>query len=190
VRNTADHKLWLQPSTDVDPTLYVDASFAPTVTVSASPNGDSKPDAHSRTGMAFFWRGSLLQWKHSKQRIVANSSSAAELIALEAGLGYGLGLMEKIRHLYKEMKWILPKPLSLRVLEDNQPVIDSVQAKFAQRLRHYAIKVARVKELIATGEISLEKVAGVSQLADGLSKIIKDFPFEKFRMSGDVLNLP
>jgi hypothetical protein len=145
------------------------------------PNAD--PDAHSRSGHVFFWRGSVVKWKHSKQKIIANSSAAAELIAMDAALGEAFGYMAVVREIYSAMRWTLPEDLVVTIMEDNQPLIDTLHAKYVQRLRHYAIKVGRVKELIAQGDIRVKHISGVNQLADGLTKAKDNFPFEAFNMS-------
>ncbi len=56
--------------------VFVDASHAPDVTAK------SPGDAYSVTGCLLYFRGNLIDWTSRKQRIIARSSAAAEIIAI------------------------------------------------------------------------------------------------------------
>ncbi|KAH7636480.1 copia protein [Dermatophagoides farinae] len=131
---------------------FADANFATDST-----------DRKSVSGIAIFLFGSLVDWTSSKQKIVAESTSVAELIALH-------GCVKKLEILYcclvsLNMKIIIP----IEIYDDSQNVL--------QRINNGLSKAADVKlkyiiEQMNVGLIKLKFIPTTEQIADPLTKII------------------
>jgi hypothetical protein len=142
-------------------------------------------DAKSHTGycLSFGKFGSFYS-KSSKQKLVATSSTHAEIRAL-----YTLTLdIIYIVHLCEEVG--RPIDLPAIVFEDNQPVIDltkTLSSKDTQS-KHFLMLIEFFREQVMEGLIELRKIPTKSNVADLLTKLIvgKTFTIKAMHLLGEM----
>ena len=172
INNSKDIQLILKP-TDFSIHLYVDASFA------------THPDARCQSGtvLNLSGKGSCAIFSSSnKQRLVAKSSTEAELIALNDGLS----TLEWLSHLVSELGYSdLPPPT---VHEDNISTIIMSKQGFnsAGKSKHINIRYFYVKQLIDEDRIKLVHISTEDQTADILTKPLTGESFLKLRSKLDL----
>jgi hypothetical protein len=141
------------------------------------------PDAKSHTGycLSFGKFGSFYS-KSSKQKLVATSSTHAEIRAL-----YTLVLdIIFIVHLCAEVG----RPISLPaiIFEDNQPVLDLTKTLNGKvtRSKHFLMLLEFIREQVLEGLIELKKIATEANVADMLTKLIvgKTFTMKAMHLLG------
>ncbi|MFO0446982.1 MAG: Ty1/Copia family ribonuclease HI, partial [Planctomyces sp.] len=142
-------------------------------------------DAKSHTGycLSFGKFGSFYS-KSSKQKLVATSSTHAEIRAL-----YTLTLdIIYIVHLCKEVG--RPIDLPAVVFEDNQPVIDLTKTLSSKitRSKHFLMLIEFIREQVMEGLIELRKIPTESNVADLLTKLIvgKTFTTKAMHLLGEM----
>jgi len=142
-------------------------------------------DAKSHTGycLSFGKFGSFYS-KSSKQKLVATSSTHAEIRAL-----YMLVLdIIYIVHLCEEVG--RPIDLPAIVFEDNQPVIDLTKTLSSKitRSKHFLMLIEFIREQVVEGLIELHKIPTESNTADLLTKLIvgKTFTIKAMHLLGEM----
>jgi hypothetical protein len=142
-------------------------------------------DAKSHTGycLSFGKFGSFYS-KSSKQKLVATSSTHAEIRAL-----YTLTLdIIYIVHLCEEVG--RPIDLPAIVFEDNQPVIDLTKTLSSKvtRSKHFLMRIEFIREQVMEGLIELRKIPTISNVADLLTKLIvgKTFTIKAMHLRGEM----
>jgi hypothetical protein len=142
-------------------------------------------DAKSHTGycLSFGKFGSFYS-KSSKQKLVATSSTHAEIRAL-----YMLVLdIIYIVHLCEEVG--RPIDLPAIVFEDNQPVIDLTKTLSSKitRSKHFLMLIEFLREQVVEGLIELHKIPTESNTADLLTKLIvgKTFTIKAMHLLGEM----
>ena len=142
-------------------------------------------DAKSHTGycLSFGKFGSFYS-KSSKQKLVATSSTHAEIRAL-----YTLTLdIIYIVHLCEEVG--RPIDLPAVVFEDNQPVIDLTKTLSSKvtRSKHFLMLIEFIREQVMEGLIELRKIPTESNVADLLTKLIvgKTFTIKAMHLLGEM----
>jgi len=142
-------------------------------------------DAKSHTGycLSFGKFGSFYS-KSSKQKLVATSSTHAEIRAL-----YTLTLdIIYIVHLCEEVG--RPIDLPAVVFEDNQPVIDLTKTLSSKitRSKHFLMLIEFIREQVMEGLIELRKIPTESNVADLLTKLIvgKTFTTKAMHLLGEM----
>ena len=139
-----------------------DASF--------SPYGE-----RSFTGIAILYKGCLLSWKAAKQALVTLSSSEAELVSATEGVIQSMGL----RSLLAEATAQRELPICLKV--DNTSALLLIQGKGANRTRHLRVRCHFVREMVQNGEVVLQHLPGLQQVADALTKVLPGQRLEYLR---------
>ena len=143
------------------------------------------PDAKSHTGycLSFGKFGSFYS-KSSKQKLVATSSTHAEIRAL-----YTLVLdIIFLVHLCAEVG----RPISLPaiIFEDNQPVLDLTKTLNGKvtRSKHFLMLIEFIREQVLEGLIELKKIATEANVADMLTKLIvgKTFTMKAMHLLGEM----
>ena len=158
-----------------DPLLcFVDADFA-----------NDKEDRKSTTGFIFFLFGNPIHWSCVKQTIVAQSTTAAEYIAL------GTSLMDllSLRDLLLELRLI--KTNTIKVYEDNLSAIAITQFCKEKRTKAVDVKYHLSRDLVEKKIVDIIHINSSDQIADVLTKplpyakhselISKIFNFKMFR---------
>ena len=154
-------------------TCYVDASYLT--------HSDSK--SHTGYCLSFGEIGTFYS-KSSKQTLVATSSTHAELRALYTLLIEVIFVINLCDELHR------PVELPAVILEDNQPVIDVTAdvSSRAKKCKHFLMLVNYVKEQVAAGLISIQKVHTSANIADVLTKALigNDFTLKASKLLGEV----
>ncbi|OGE47990.1 hypothetical protein PENARI_c034G09152, partial [Penicillium arizonense] len=144
----------------------VDASFA------------SDPDTmRSRTGWVFYLAGGPISWASKQQSCVTKSSAEAEYYALSDAGSQGVWLHRLLVDL-QAVKVSDP----IHLYSDSQSAISMAKtSRHHSRSRHIETHYHWIRERVEEGKIRLSHVAGVSNIADGLTKPLARPAFEAFR---------
>ncbi|XP_031267467.1 secreted RxLR effector protein 161-like [Pistacia vera] len=147
--------------TSLDLVGFVDSDFA----------GD-KDTRKSTTSYYFTLGGNCISWKSQLQPIVAFSSTEAEYIA--------------IADVFKEAVWlkgILSEPNltngKVTIYSDSQSAIHlSKNPVYHERTKHVDVRYHFVRDLVASGEIDLKKIAIENNPADMGTKVVTAAKFK------------
>ena len=171
LRGTIDQKTGKSPGllydkrvTQDKPVIgYVDSDFA------------RCPDSRkSMLGYVFICCGGPIQWKATKQSLIAASTAEAEYIALSEATKEAIWL----RKLLKDFR--IPVG-AIPLYEDNQACIKILENPvYHARTKHIGIKVHLVRDYFEKGEIVVPYISTHEQLADIFTKPLPKATFEKF----------
>jgi hypothetical protein len=153
LRGTADMVLKLEGEDLSEIHAYVDASHA------------VHPDAKSQTGVTItLGRGAVL-CKSSKQKLVAKSSTVAELVALSEGLDYVMWIKQFLKAQGFDMKEVV-------IHQDNKSTIFLAEKGKAinQKTRYIDIRYFSITDLIEKKEIRIEYTKTEDMIADYFTK--------------------
>jgi hypothetical protein len=168
---TLDLALTLTGSEDMIVTAYIDASYA------------VHNDCKGQTGVAIISVGKgTVYAKSSKQKLVANSSTEAELIGVSEGLLQALWTRN-----FLQAQGIKVKPVNLK--QDNKSTICMVEKgeSTSPRKRHVAIRYFFVKDRMENGEVEIAYLPTELMVADFFTKPLQGELFRRLR--AEVLNL-
>lgn len=132
-------------------------------------------DRKSVSGYLFQVFGNTVSWSSKKQTTVATSSSEAEYVALSAAAAEAIWLAGLLGDL--GMKTVKPVP----IFEDNRGCIGMAKNLESKRAKHIDIKHHFVRDHIATGDLTVEPVPTLDQLADIFTKALDAGRFEALR---------
>jgi hypothetical protein len=128
----------------------------------------------SRSGYIAFLGLSPIDWKTSRQNVVAQSSCEAEYVALALSCKRILWYQRIYQFLYPEAT----KPTA--IFCDNQSAIKLAQAEsIPAKSRHFELKYHPVKDLIGKNTPALNYVASEDNAADCLTKPLGSSHFSK-----------
>eukprot|EP00903_Cladosiphon_okamuranus_P017944 g16511.t1 len=134
-------------------TLYSDASYA------------QAPGYKSITGSMAFLNGALVHFNSQTQRILAQSSSEAEVIAVNTTAKQGVYLT----NIMGELGWRRQRTFSL--LTDNRSALSLVaNGAFSSRSKHIAVRYNALREWAKENRFRLDFVSSASMLADIYTK--------------------
>ena len=154
-----------QTTFDID--TYVDSDWAGCAT-----------SRRSTSGMALYFLGTLITSQSRTQATVALSSGEAELYAI------GLGVSESlfIRSLLLESQ--LSKNVNIRIHTDSTAG-KSMATRFgtSKKTKHVQLRFLFIQELVASGVVSIKKVAGTSNPSDVMTKYITKEVLQRHLMS-------
>ncbi|MGZ6285724.1 MAG: reverse transcriptase domain-containing protein, partial [Ktedonobacterales bacterium] len=144
---------------------YADASWA-----------EDPEHRRSQTGYVFMLANAAIDWRSSRQTVVALSSTEAEYLSLSAATREALYL----RNLMSVLTDTPPRPVV--ILEDNQSTIKLAHKQLSSdRTKHIDIRHHFVKHYVSTGVISLLYVPTEFQAADCLTKPVDRVKNSQFR---------
>jgi hypothetical protein len=141
--------------------LYVDADFA----------GD-RQDAKSTSGGYLVLQGPSaffpICWTSKKQTSVSRSTTEAELVSLAYSLfGEAIPMLSLWERLLK-------RPVTLRILEDNEATIKVIKKGYSSKLRHLSrtqrVNIASIHESLLDPQVILQYVESSKQAADVFTK--------------------
>ncbi|KAI5952852.1 hypothetical protein KGF54_003719 [Candida jiufengensis] len=148
--------------------IFVDASYAP------------MSDKKSVTGYAIFVNQDLLSWSTKKQTKVTKSAFESELVALNSALTEA----EFITKLLKSLGLTVGK---IKVWEDNNAVISTCyQDNLGHKQRSIDIDLRIIQKKLDTGEIEINRIDSIDNIADTFTKQLGQLGFDK--MKGALLN--
>ena len=160
LKGTIFHGLLLQKPTSSALIAFSDADWA------GNKDGYTSTSAH-----LVYYGPNLISWKSSKQKAVARSSTEAEYRSLA--------------NTAAELSWITSLLIELGVSSSSTPSIlcDNLSATYLThnlvyhtRMKHIAIDIHFVRDLVQQQKLKIHHVSTVDQLADFLTK-----PFSKAR---------
>ena len=135
---------------------YVDASFA-----------SDEDTRRSTTGYVFKISGGPVSWQSRMQTSVALSSMESEYMAASAAAQEAIWL----NRLLEELGFRMPKPIT--IYEDNKAaILFSDHPGDHRRSKHIDTRKYFIREAVINGEIKLEYIPTLDQLADGLTKAL------------------
>jgi hypothetical protein len=170
LHGTLDLTLTLTGSEDMIVTAYIDASYA------------VHNDCKGQTGVAISVGKGTVYAKSSKQKLVAKSSTEAELIGVSDGLSQALWTRN-----FLQAQGIKVKPVILK--QDNKSTICMVEKgkSTSPRTRHVAIRYFFVKDRMEKGEVEIAYLPTELMVADFFTKPLQGELFRRLR--AEVLNL-
>jgi hypothetical protein len=170
LHGTLDLTLTLTGSEDMIVTAYIDASYA------------VHNDCKGQTGVAISVGKGTVYAKSSKQKLVAKSSTEAELIGVSDGLSQALWTRN-----FLQAQGIKVKPVNLK--QDNKSTICMVEKgkSTSPRTRHVAIRYFFVKDRMEKGEVEIAYLPTELMVADFFTKPLQGELFRRLR--AEVLNL-
>ncbi len=143
---------------------YADADFA----------ADS--DRVSVTGAVQYHGGNLISWRSVKQKAVSTSTCESELNALR-----GTALLNiSTRALMEELGQDVSSPSTCFV--DNMATIAVVRGtKHSTSLKHVSVSIAKAREEVSNGSLSVKYIPSVDNIADICTKPLARVRFEYLR---------
>ena len=121
-----------------------------------------------------FLSGGLIAFSSSTQRIVAQSTSESELVALNSAAKEGIYISSLLGEL-----GFRTCSSSFDLLTDNRSALSlASNGAFSSRSRHIAVRFASLREWVKDGRLALDFVGTKAMLADGLTKALARPIFE------------
>uniref|UniRef100_A0A2N9IT68 CCHC-type domain-containing protein n=1 Tax=Fagus sylvatica TaxID=28930 RepID=A0A2N9IT68_FAGSY len=170
LKGTAEHEILFsrQPGTN-SVVGYVDADYAGEV-----------DDRRSTTGYVFTLSGRPICWKSTLQSIVAMSTTEAEYMAVAEAAKEALWLKGLVKELGLNQGGV-------QMHCDSQSAIYLAKNQvYHARTKHIDVRFHKIRELIVTGDIVLEKVHTSENAADMLTKPVTT---AKFKHCLDLVNV-
>uniref|UniRef100_A0A2N9IUP8 CCHC-type domain-containing protein n=1 Tax=Fagus sylvatica TaxID=28930 RepID=A0A2N9IUP8_FAGSY len=170
LKGTAEHEILFsrQPGTN-SVVGYVDADYAGEV-----------DDRRSTTGYMFTLSGGPICWKSTLQSIVAMSTTEAEYMAVAEAAKEALWLKGLVKELGLNQGGV-------QMHCDSQSAIYLAKNQvYHARTKHIDVRFHKIRELIVTGDIVLEKVHTSENAADMLTKPVTT---AKFKHCLDLVNV-
>jgi hypothetical protein len=134
---------------------YSDSDFAEEITT-----------RRSTTGSIWYLNGSPVSWNSKRQELITTSSTEAELVALDFTFKEGLWLQRLLIKI-----GLINADHPIKLLVDNQSTIKIVNgSKITQRTKHIDVKYLYAREHITSGNLFVQYVPSLQNLADGLTK--------------------
>jgi hypothetical protein len=127
--------------------------------------GGQADTSKSTSGIVVYGLSILIIWKSNKQRVVAQLTMQAVVIATV----YGKVQIDWLRDLISEIR--IGRGISNRILNDglnSETTLNS--GNFQSDSRHLRLRYDSIHEAIAKCEIEIKHVAGTEMLADALTK--------------------
>ena len=130
-------------------------------------------DRKSISGFVFKLFGNIVSWSAKKQDTVAQSSTEAELIALNYGLKEGIWLKNILNEVGIDIK-------SFVIFEDNVPCIQiAEEPRLHRRIKHIDVKYLLIREYVERNEVTLKHITSRDQLADIFTKALPLITFSR-----------
>ena len=127
--------------------------------------------------------GCPISWGSRLQTEIALSTTESEYIALSTAMREVIPFMGLLQEISDTFGILARKPVfKCTVWEDNDSCITVANApKFTPRTKHIAIKYHHFRSYVANGSIIINPIDTSEQLADILTKPLKEKPFTYLR---------
>jgi hypothetical protein len=131
--------------------------------------------AKSTFGWIFYLANGPISWKSKLGSIIAQSTTEAEYIAINAAAKEAVYIKSLLQELgyYKQDRFPLYTDNNGALLLAKNPV-------FHERTKHIAVKFHYIRDLINKGIIDLYYISTNDQKADGLTKALEKIKFQAF----------
>ena len=140
--------------------------------------------AKSRTGYLVMYAGCPIIWASQLQPEIAQSVTESEYISLSQCLRQTIPLMRLVEEIQEQMEIpmdIIPT-VRCKLFEDNSGAVELANVpKMRPRTKHINTKYHHFRAYVAQGLIKVLKIGTEDQLADILTKNLKEDLFIKFR---------
>ena len=151
---------------EFDLETYVDADYA-----------HKAEDRRSVSGVAVCCGGTLVSWFSRTQKCVTLSTTEAEYVAMADGVKEALYVRGILAFLMPSLE-----PMSISVYEDNKGAIDLAKNPLSSsNSKHIDVRYHFLRELAASGDISVQYLRTEDQHADILTKAVGRESFERHR---------
>lgn len=152
---------------------YVDSDYA-----------NCEDTRRSTTGFIFFYNGTPVSWRSSRQKLVTGSTCEAEYVAAYEAAKEAIWLRNVILYLGIPGTEIGAVPLYIdnraaRILAENPVHHD--------RTKHIDIKFHFIRERVQLGQISVREVASKDNIADLLTKTLHKSTFTDLRARANIV---
>jgi hypothetical protein len=128
---------------------------------------------HTITGMILTFNGTMIHWESIKQKIVALSSTEAELYAL-------VEAAKEAKFIRQWSTFYCPEYNGVKILVDNKSTLEiGDHATHHRRTKHIEVKYLFMRNEIKEGTFKLDHVKGTENLADVLTKVLTGPKFNK-----------
>lgn len=166
LKSTKDYGICYKQDSEGDLNCFADADHAADV--------DTR---RSISGYIITLGAGAVAWRSRKQTTVADSTTAAELIATSEACKELIWLQRLLSHIDANTQRKAPK-----VFVDNQSTITvALNEKPLSRLKWLALKHFLVRDLVRTKEVELKYIESENQVADPLTKSLPKPRFSKLR---------
>ena len=158
--------------------IYFPWQEAELITVMTDSDWAGCPRTRKSTSGGLVMRGRhLIKHWCATQATVALSSGEAELISLVRGASEGLGVQSLLRDLGVQSR--------VTILTDASAAIGMCKRTGVGKVRHLDTRLLWIQDKVRHGEIGLEKIAGLQNPADALTKYLgSDALFEHMARAG------
>ncbi|CAM9900949.1 unnamed protein product, partial [Sphacelaria rigidula] len=157
---------YLRGTPDIRITYSRNSSFELTGFCDASYSTGNPEKARSTSGSTYFLSGGVIHFSASVQKISAQSTTEAELIAVRSYAKQGIYLCG----ILGELGWTFR---SARIFCDNKgALLLAGQGSYSSRRKHLAIRFAGLRDWITDDKIIIDHVSTKGQLSDILTKFL------------------
>ncbi|XP_047318733.1 secreted RxLR effector protein 161-like [Impatiens glandulifera] len=175
LKRTRSYMLTYQRSDDLEIIWYSDSDFA-----------GCQDSLRSTLGYVFLLVGRAFHWKSSKQGLTASSTMATEFVACYEVSNQEIWLKNFVTEL-RILKGI-ERPLRL-FCDNNSTMLYSNNNRSSTKLKHINIKFLVVKEMVQSGQISIEHLGTNSMIDDSLTKGLPPNVFHEHTTNMGILDM-
>jgi hypothetical protein len=143
---------------------YCDADYA----------GDSS-NFKSTSGYVFFLANGPISWKSKLQSIIAQSTTEAEYVAINAATKEAVYIKQLLKELNEFKQEIFPL-----YTDNNGALLLAKNPIFHERTKHIAVKYHYIRDLISQGIINLIYVPSRENKFNSFTKALNRIKFNKF----------
>ena len=137
--------------------------------------GTGIDDKRPASGRASLLHGGCVVWKSHSQKLVADSTTTAEL----REMGCTAKDAQWLKHILPIFSVSVDR---FPIIGDNKSAVDSVRSLApTQHTKHLEIAVATMRQLYAHGVVDFQLLRGFDNPADIFTKALKEPDFRKFR---------
>ena len=133
-------------------------------------------DSRSTSGFLFTLNGGAVSWKSSKQPTTANSTTQAEYIAASDAAKEAVWLKKFITDLGVVPTISDPIPL---LCDNNGAIAQAKEPRSHQKSKHILRRFHLIREIVARGDVVVERIPSTDNLADPLTKPLAQEVFER-----------
>jgi len=137
--------------------------------------------ARSQTDYLFTYGGTAISWRSMKQTLAATSSNHAEIIAIHEASRECVWLRSMTQHIQEMCGFSMEKDIPTTLYEDNAACIAQLKGGYIKgdRTKHISPKFFFTHDLEKKGEINVQQIRSVDNLADLFTKALPTSTFEK-----------
>ena len=169
--NTKNVRLAFVKSSGCKLTAYSDSDFA------------NSADRRSITGSVIYHGLNLIYWSASKQKLIAQSTNEAEVIAMNEtcrNLMYYRSILNELRG---------AEPDSIKLYTDSNGALRFALDGIGKRSKHFEVKLLYVKDLSDKKLVKFDRVSSDDNIADVFTKFLPKEKFIGFRSKLNLIHL-